>query len=162
MSGFGEEELLLAALKSETDSRDFYANLAEDVKNFFLRERLEFLSGEEEKHRAYFGKLFKDRFSGGKIVLPEKSPVPLPELRIPDESVPLSSVFWSAMQAEKAARDFYTELADRLTGGIQLRKAVLYIAAMEIGHYKLLELEKENAEKFEDFDVEWPLMHVGP
>jgi len=162
LSRFGEEELFLTAMRSEIESRDFYTKLADRVKNFLLKDRLKFLSDEEEKHRTYFENTFKEKFPSKKIALPRKSPVPLPELKIPDESVPISELFWSAMEAEKAAHDFYTELAGRLTGDIRVRKTVLYIAAMEMGHYKLLEVEKENAEKFEDFDIEWPLMHVGP
>lgn len=39
---------------------------------------------------------------------------------------------------------------------------LIYIAEMEKGHYKLLEIEKENAEKFEAYNIEWPMMHIGP
>lgn len=159
---FSEEELVLTAMRSEIQSRDFYAKLAGSVKNFLLKDRLEFLSKEEEKHRIFFENTYKDKFPGKKIVLPRESPVPLPELKIPDESMAISDVFWSAMQAEKAAHEFYTELAERLKGDDQLRKSILYIATMEMGHYKLLEVERENAERFEDYDVEWPLFHVGP
>lgn len=162
LSKFSEEELLLTAMRSETESRDFYAKLAHSVKNFLLKDRLEFLSREEQKHRTFFESTFKDRFPGKSIEMPKKSPVPLPELKIPDESIAISDVFWSAMQAEKAAHDFYTGLAERLKGDDQLRKSILYVATMEMGHYKLLEVERENAERFEDYDVEWPLFHVGP
>ena len=43
-----------------------------------------------------------------------------------------------------------------------IKKMVIYIASMEMGHFKIIEIEKENAEKFEGFNMEWPLMHVGP
>ena len=162
LSRFSEEELLLTAMRSEIESKDFYAKLASRVKNFLLKDRLEFLSREEEKHRTFFENTFRDKFPGKKLVLPKKSPVPLPELKISDESVAISEVFWSAMQAEKAAHEFYTGLAERLSGNDQLKKSILYIATMEMGHYKLLEVERENAERFEDYDVEWPLFHVGP
>jgi hypothetical protein len=33
---------------------------------------------------------------------------------------------------------------------------------MELGHYKLLEVEKESMERFEEADVYWPMMHIGP
>jgi len=33
---------------------------------------------------------------------------------------------------------------------------------MEMGHYRLLELEKEQAEEFEKYDAEFDMMHVGP
>ncbi len=36
-----------------------------------------------------------------------------------------------------------------------------YFANMELGHFKILEIEKENVEKFEEYDDYWPMMHVG-
>jgi len=149
-------------MKSEVESRDFYSKLAGRVKNFLLKEKLGFLSGEEEKHRTYFDNMYEDKYPSEKLVLPAKSPVPLPQLKITAESVPISELFTQAMGAEMAAHDFYTGLADRLSGEEQVKKTVLYIAAMEMGHYRLLEVERESAEKYEDFDVEWPLTHVGP
>jgi rubrerythrin len=162
LASFGEQELILTAMKSEVESRDFYSGFADRVRNFLLKEKLDFLSGEEEKHRTYFENMYRDRYPGEKLELPGISPVPLPQLKISSESVPISELFTQAMDAEMAARDFYTGLAERLLGNEQVKKTVLYIAAMEMGHYKLLEVERESADKYEDFDVEWPLTHVGP
>lgn len=39
---------------------------------------------------------------------------------------------------------------------------IFYVASMEMGHYRLLEIERENAERFEVFEVSWPDIHVGP
>jgi rubrerythrin len=161
LSAFSMKDLFLSALKAETESRDVYKKLAGDVKNALLKDRLKFLSGEEEKHRLFFEMLFKQKFQGKEIVLPEKTPVPLPEIKIEEENLPMSEIFWRAMQAEMAAHDFYNKLAEQITDDPQVKKMVLYIATMERGHYKLLEIEKENAEKFEAYDVEWPMMHVG-
>jgi rubrerythrin len=44
----------------------------------------------------------------------------------------------------------------------RLKKTIEYVATMEMGHYKLLEIEKNNMEQFEDFDVYSPMVHVGP
>jgi rubrerythrin len=66
------------------------------------------------------------------------------------------------MQAEKTAYDFYNGIAERFEEKPDIKKMVLYIASMEMGHFKIIEIEKENAEKFEGFNMEWPLMHVGP
>lgn len=161
LSAFSLEDLLLSALKAEIESRDIYKKLADDIKNSLLKDRLKFLSEEEEKHRVFFEMLFKQRFQGKEIVLPEKTPVPLPELKIEEENLPISEIFWIAMQAEMAAHDFYNKLAEHFTDDPPVKKMLLYIATMERGHYKLLEIEKENAEKFEAYDVEWPMMHIG-
>jgi rubrerythrin len=66
-----------------------------------------------------------------------------------------------AMAAEQAAYDFYRGLAGRYADEAT-RNMIFYIASMERGHYRLLEIEKQNAEEFEAFDVSWPDIHVGP
>lgn len=162
LSIYNVEDLILAAIKSEIDSKDAYSKLAASVENFMLKDRLKFLAGEEEKHRAFFERLYKKNFTDKQIVLPEESPVPLPQIKIDTENMPMSEILESAMQAEKAAYDFYKGLSDRFNGLPEVKKMLLYIASMEMGHYRLFEIEQENAKKFEDFDAEWPMMHVGP
>jgi rubrerythrin len=157
------EDLVLTALKSEIEARDAYSQLADGVKNFVLKERLNFLAGEEEKHRQFFERLFHKSYPDKELVVPEgESPVPLPQLEIDTENMPLSEVLESAMAAESAAYDFYIGMADRFEDQPEVKKMLLFIASMEMGHYKILEMEKDNADKFEDYDAEWPLMHVGP
>ena len=95
------EDLILTALKSEIDSEAAYLKLADRVENFMLKDRLKFLAGEEEKHRAFFERLYKKNFSDKEIVLPEESPVPLPQIKIDTENMPMSEILESAMQAEK-------------------------------------------------------------
>lgn len=161
LSSFGLEDLLLAALKSEVESKDVYATLADRVKNAFLKKRLEFLAGEEETHREFVQAVYKKNFPQKKVELPEKTPVPLPLLKIPDESVPLSKVFETAMEAELASRDFYRGLVDHFDDeGIQ--RTLQYFSAMEMTHYTILEAEQETIRRFEQFDEEWPMMNVGP
>lgn len=162
LSIYSVEDLLLVAAKSEIESRDFYLSLSNRVKNALLKDRLKFLSAEEEKHRVFFETLFRRKFPNREIVLPQKSPVPLPELKIEDEKVPLAEIFWKAMEAEKAAYDFYNGLVNRVDDNSEVRNALSYIASMEMSHYRLLEIERETAKRFEDVDFEWPMMHIGP
>lgn len=156
------KELLLIALRAEMDSKAFYEGLAGRVRNFLLKDRLNFLAGEEEKHRIYFYNLLKEKFPGEEIVPPPFTPVPLPRLELPGEEVPLSEVLWQAMQAEKAAEDFYTQLAEQFAPESGERKMLIYIAAMERGHYRLLDQEREIALRFEEADFTWPMTHLGP
>jgi len=162
ISKYSLEDLLLTALKSEIEARDFYKNLAEPVENYFLKDRVLFLSAEEEKHRQAFEKMFRQQFPGQELVLPEKSPVPLPGLKIEKETLPISEVFLVAMQAEKAAHDFYTAISGHFPPESEQHKLLLYIASMEMGHYHLLDLERENALRTEDFEVTLPMAHLGP
>jgi rubrerythrin len=161
LARFSKEELFLSAIKSEVDSREVYSRLSDSVRNAFLKDRLTFLASEEEKHRVFLEDAFKREFSGKGIALPEKTPVPLPEMRIPDESVPVSEVLKSAMNAELAAQDFYNSFAAQFPADSDMRKVLEFFATMEMGHYKLLEIERENMQRFESYDTYWPMMHIG-
>jgi rubrerythrin len=162
LSKYTEEDLLLSAIKSEVDSNEVYSKLSEGVKNFYLKEKLRFLASEEEKHREFLESLFKNKIPGKEIVLPQKTPVPLPELKIEHENVPISEILERAMKAEKAAQDFYFCLAERFSVNSDVKKMLYYFATMELGHYKILDIERKNALNFEHYDQVWPMMHAGP
>jgi len=161
LQDFSVEALLLAAIKSEIESVGVYTRLSERVKNAMLKDRLNFLASEERKHRSLLEGIFSTRFPGREITVPDSSEVPLPRITISDESQPLSDIFRMAMEAEMAAYEFYTQLSKRFAE-IQLRNILLYTADMELGHYKILDLEKKNLEKFEDIDQYVPFIHLGP
>ncbi len=162
LSNYALEDLILIALKSEVEARDFYKGIAERISNFLLKDRILFLSGEEEKHRMIFEKIFNEKFPNKAIVYPDKSPVPLPELEIESEKIPISEIFWIAMQSEKSAHDFYISLSNVFPPESTERKMLLYIASMEMGHYQLLQTERENVLKFEDYDIIFSMTHIGP
>lgn len=159
LSIFSIEDLLLAAIKSEIESKEVYRKLADRIENAFLKDKLQFLSNEEEKHRKVVESIFRKKIPNKAISLPEKSPVPLPVIKT-DGLV--SEVFESAMKAEIAAHDFYTGLSEKFVGDIPLKRAMIYLAMMEMGHYKLLELEKDTIDRYEDYETAWPSVHLGP
>ena len=161
LSEYSLEDVFLAAIMSEIESKDVYTKLANKVNNAYLKDRLTFLATEEERHREFLANAFKTNFPGREPVLPGASPVPLPNIIIPDEQVPISEVLESAMNAELAAKDFYLAFAQILNDPDQ-KRTIEYFALMEEGHYNLLSVEKENSLKFEDYDDYWPMMHVGP
>ena len=157
------EDLLLAAIKSEMESKEVYDSLADRVKNAFLKDKLRFLAKEEANHRAFLESIFKRTFKGKELKLPEASPVPLPLIIYDDEATtPVSTVLESAMGAEKAANEFYNDLAERFSEELDIRNKLKYLASMEMGHYRLLELAVENIRLYEDYLDEWPMMHAGP
>lgn len=162
IESYSKKDLFLTALKSEMDSKNVYHILAQSVKNFMLKDKLEFLAAEEQKHYDFFAGLWEKAFPGEEIILPEKNPVPLPEITLDLENIRLSDVFLQAMNAEKAAHYFYLSLANRFKVDRKLSLRLKYIASMEMGHYRLLEIEKEQAEEFEKYDVEFEMMHIGP
>lgn len=156
------EDLILTALRAELDARAVYETLAGGVRNAYLKGRLEFLASEEEKHERYLDGLYRTEFPEREPQVPATTPVPLPEVRIPTEQVPISEVLSQAMAAEKAAADFYGSMATRWAEATEQREVLLYFSKMETGHYRLLETEMQAAAEFEDFDQFWPLMHAGP
>ena len=159
---FSVEELLLAAMKSEVESNALYNNIAKTVKNGLLKDKFHFLANEEEKHRQLIEEIYLNHFPDKTITLPTSTPVPLPETIPLTEETPLSNVVKSAMEAEKAAQEFYTALSTRFPDNTKISNTLLYFADMELGHYKLLEIEKESMERFEEADVYWPMVHAGP
>jgi rubrerythrin len=76
--------------------------------------------------------------------------------------VPLSEIIAQAMKAEQAAHDFYLQLAERFNDDFEKKNLLLYFSMMEMGHYKLLDLEKSNLERLEEFGQEQELIHLGP
>ena len=110
---YSKRDLLLTALKSEKDSKNVYHDLSGRVKNFMLKDKLEFLSAEEQKHYDFFCRLWKEAFPAEEIILPGKTPVPLPEITIDSEELRFSNIFLQAMNAEKAAHYFYLSLANK-------------------------------------------------
>lgn len=156
------ESLFLAALRSEVDSQEVYTTLANRVKNAVLKDRLKFLASEEEKHRLVLTNAYKGNFPGKELVIPGKSPVPMPQVNVADENIRISEVLLAAMKAEKAASEFYMEFSKRFDKGTELRKTLEYFAMMEEGHYDILSVERNNSLNFENYDEYWPMMHSGP
>jgi rubrerythrin len=156
------EDLLLAAMKSEIESKTIYTTIAKRVKNGLLQDKLEFLAKEEEKHRQFVEEVYKIQFPKKKLVIPKTTLVPLPELLIPDEDTPLGKIFESAMHAEQAAHDFYQSLSKQFPKEKKIQHTLSYFADMELQHYKILEIEKESMDRFEEADIYWPMVHAGP
>lgn len=162
LSIYALDDLLLAAIKSEIEAKAIYETLSNRVKNALLKDRFIFLAKEEEKHRGYLEDLYKNQFPNRTLNLPEKTPVPLPEITEADLSKPITEILEKAMQAEMAAHDFYLSLVNRFEHDTEIQHHLLYIASMELTHYRILEVEKENAEKYEAHNEDWPMIHIGP
>ncbi len=156
------EDLLLAAMKSEIESTEVYTKIARQVKNGLLKDKLKFLASEEEKHKTFVEQLYKAKFPRKKILVPQTTPVPLPPFVIPDEDTALSTLIKRAMQAEKSAHEFYQGLSKQFTKEKKIHNTLSYFADMELQHYKILEIEKESMDRFEEADVYWDMVHVGP
>jgi rubrerythrin len=164
LSDYDLNDLFLAAIRSEMDSKDVYEKIASRVNNAFLKEKMLFLAGEEDKHLEFVVALFNKQNPGVVLAIPDISPVPLPEVKIDSEAMPISEVVSQAMGAELAAHDFYKGLAGRFADdeNATIKGTLEYFARMEKGHHELLSMEKDNLVNFEDYDQMFPMMHIGP
>ena len=161
LNNFELEDLLLSAIKSEEETSKLYKKLKKKTRNGILQDKLKVLAKEEEKHKAFIEEIYLNHFPGKKINLPLQTPVPLPEIKITKETS-LSILFAEAMNAEVVASNFYKKLAERFEKGSKINNTLLYFSDMEIGHYKILEQEKYSMQRYEEDDVYWPMIHVGP
>lgn len=154
------KKILGIAIKSEIDAAEKYEKMAEMINIYLLKEKFNFLKKEEEGHKKVLENLFRKKFPGEEITLPDEGEVPFPEFEV-DETMQLSEVIEKAMEAEKWAGDFYRKMADEMEE--EEEKAIArYLAAMEDSHYYLLKSELEIAYNFEVYDEVHEMMHVGP
>ncbi len=153
LENYDLKTVLLAAIKSEIESKEVYETLADRVKNALLKDRLLFLANEEKKHRSYLESLYKNYFPNEDIKVPDKSPVPLPQVDA-SESRLLSEIIEDAMKAELAAKEFYESMKSFVDDD-KTKKMLQVLANMEQGHYEILSKELENLKQFEDYDTPW-------
>jgi rubrerythrin len=100
------KELLATAIKSEIEAAQVYLRLSELIKNFRLKEKLNFLRKEEEFHQNTLERIYQERFSDQKLVLPEASLVPRIKAALGEE-IRVPALFLVAMEAEQAS-DIYS------------------------------------------------------
>lgn len=161
LNEFDLEELLLAAIKSEIASNKLYTKISEKTENGLLEDKLKFLAKEEIKHQKFIEDIYTNHYPDKKLKIPDTTPVPLPKINLSEE-MPTSKLLQMAMDAETNAKQFYTHLAGRFENGSKIHNTLLYFADMEQGHYKIIQMEKESMERFEEGDQYWPMIHVGP
>ena len=95
------------------------------------------------------------------MVTLKRNIVPLPIVKV-TEGKRISAILSEAMKAEAAARDFYAAMANLFKKEKHIFKLLGFMSKMEDGHYKLLEIERDNAKYFDNYEEGWELMHIGP
>lgn len=158
-------EILSIAIKSEIDAVKLYKKMKEMVKSEDLKEKMDFLISQEEKHEKILKEVYEKKFPEVKLALPPKSIVPAIDEVLGKEST-LKELFDAGMTAEKLAEEFYTDLAQK-TNDQNAKSILTYMAHMEQSHYVILEaewkqiemLDTEDADKFLSSDG---LLFMGP
>ena len=158
------EKALSMAYKSEVEAEETYKKLKKGVKNFVLRDKLQFLINEEKKHQKLLQALFKKMFNGKEIVKAEKSFLPKLSLALKEETA-IPDLIELAMELEKVSEEFYDNLSEEIENR-SIQEILQYLASMEHGHYFLLKGEYElclKDEMYYDRDgFQYDMIHVGP
>lgn len=158
-------EVLSIAIKSEIDAVRLYTRMKEKVDAQDLKEKMDFLISQEEKHEQILKEVYEKKFPEVELALPPKSIVPKLDELLAREAT-LKELFEAGMTAEKMAEEFYSELADR-TNDMRAKKTLLYMANMEQSHYAILQaewnqIERLKTEEASEFLDSEGLMHFGP
>jgi rubrerythrin len=163
-SALSLEKALSMAIQSEIESKAVYAKLGTMVKNFVLKDKLAFLTQEEERHEKLLTALFQKMAPGKNISKQEKSLMPRLSIALAEENS-VSDLLELAMEAEKTAEEFYDQFADEVEErGVQ--DLFRYLASVEHGHHFLLKGEYELCVKDEGYmereDFQYDMVHIGP
>ncbi|MBI5000972.1 MAG: hypothetical protein HZB92_05540 [Euryarchaeota archaeon] len=140
LSDYSMEEIYLAAIKSETEANGVYSKLAAQMKGDLLKARLLRLADDENKHATVLIQMFLKDFPGMSLNIPDKSPIPLPDIKDPMLYTPCD-VLESAIKAEWGAMEFYGAFSDIVKADAVKAMTLEYFYTMELGHMRLLEIE---------------------
>ncbi len=157
---FPLEKLLGMAIKAEIGAKKFYESLAERIDIQELKNKIEWLAGEEGKHEALLRKIYAEMFRGKEVVFPKEHIGP--ELKPVERELQgvqdlLELIRW-AMKAEEIAAHFYEGLID-MVDTEEKKRLMRYLSDMEKGHYYTLRAEYE---LLLDWEMYSQMMHVGP
>jgi rubrerythrin len=153
------------AIRAELDAAAIYRELQSRVRNEALRQKLDFLAKEEDRHKAILERLFRDHFPGRKLVVPAEAKRPRKAVPV-DDATAVVALFKLAMQKEKEAEEYYKGAKSQAEDG-QAKRILDYLARVERSHYFMLKSEIDLLERFPDYyNVEdahegQDLFHVG-
>jgi rubrerythrin len=154
------------AVRAEIDAAGIYRGLYARVRNEALKQKLDFLAREEDRHKAILERLFKDHFPGRALVVPAENKRPKHAVPVGDET-PVLDVFRLAQTKEKEAEDFYNG-AKAEAEDAQTRHILDYLSRTERSHFFMLQSEINLLIAFpEYYDADeanegQDLFHVGP
>jgi len=158
-------EILGIAVRAEIDAAALYRSLYGRVKNEVLKQKLDFLAKEEDRHKILLERLFKDKYPGQTLRVPEAA---RPAKGIPSvETMAVIDLFKLAMGKEKEAEAVYQDAKVRIEDPAA-KKMLDYLSRVERSHYYMLKSEVDLLQAFPDayevegFHIGQDLFHVGP
>lgn len=153
------------AVRAELDAAAIYRDLHGRVRNEVLKQKLDFLAKEEDRHKAILERLFRDHFPERTLTVPAEIPGRKKAAAL-DASASVPDLFKLAMSKEKEAEEFYKEAKAKVADA-RSKRILTYLSRVERSHYYMLRSEVDILEKFPDYyDVEdahegQDLFHIG-
>ncbi len=140
-------DIIAIAIKREEEAYDFYLDIHAKVADPSLRQTLEFIAGEEKKHKAFLVS-YRDGNLGTKALkmsdfIDYKVSEYLEEPDIDGELKP-EDVYLVASHRELRSFHFYTELANLHADG-EIKEMLLKMANEELKHKEKMEYLYANA-----------------
>jgi rubrerythrin len=134
-------DILEIAIKREEDSYDFYMDIHSKVDDANVKGTLEFIAGEEKKHRAFLVGYREGNFGTKALrmsdVVDYKVAEYLEEPEV-DKNLKPEDIYLVASHRELRSHRFYTELAN-LHADSDLREMLLKMANEELKHKEKME-----------------------
>ena len=139
------DEKLLAlidtAIKREEDAYDFYMDLHGKASDAAVKDSLEYVAGEEKKHKAFLVKYREGGFETSSLRLSEVTYYQIAEYqKEPEigEDMTSADIYLVASHREARSHKFYTELADLHTDG-EAKSMLQKMANEELKHKEKME-----------------------
>lgn len=134
-------EIIDIAIRREEEAYDFYMDIHAKVTEAGVKNTLEFIAGEEKKHRAFLVKYRDGGFGVDALRMNDPVDYMIAEhLEEPEVTADLRSedVYLVAAHRENRSYRFYTDLAALHTDG-DLNEMLLKIASEELKHKEKME-----------------------
>ncbi len=140
--------LIDTAIKREEDAYIFYMDIHGKVKDPAARETIQWIAGEEQKHKAFLVKYRKGDFGASGLKLSDVVYYKIAEHQIEPEvkaNMNSSEVYLVASHRELRSHQFYTALANQHTAG-EGRDMLIKMANEELKHKEKMEYLYANTE----------------
>ena len=142
-------EVYPIAVRAEMDAAEIYRGLHGRVKNEALKQKLDFLAREEDRHKAILERLFRDHFPNRTLVIPAQGRRPKKAAAV-DEATSVLELFKLAMTKEKEAEAYYRE-AKGLAEDDHSKRVLDYLSRTERSHYYMLRSEIDLLVRFPEY-----------
>jgi len=134
-------EIIDLAIQREEEAYDFYMGIHSKLEDPSVKDTIEFIAGEEKKHKAFLVGYRKENYGPGALRMTEVVEYKIAEyLEEPEISTETSrqDVYLVAAHRESMSHKFYTELANLHVEG-ELKTMLLKMANEELKHKEKME-----------------------